>query len=704
MKRDAHKYIFGLDIGTRSIVGTVGYKERDRFVVAAQFAIEHETRAMMDGQIHDIAKVGQTIQKVKNKLEAELDCELQDVCIAAAGRVLRTVDVHSELTYEDEKTITEEDVYELHSAGIEKAYETFGQKEKNAGKFYCVGYSVVRYFMNQYPISTLLDHKARSIEADMIATFLPNDVVDGLYKAVEFAGLNISNLTLEPIAAMLVAVPDRFRMLNIGLVDVGAGTSDISITRDGSIIAYGMLPIAGDILTETIAKRCLVDFNTAEMIKRDYSQGNPIVYEDIMGLEQKISAKEIEDTLRPVVQDMTKQVADKMKELNGGHPVSAVFVVGGGGKILNYTETLAEYLDLPKERVAVRGKEVMGQVDFENTTLELDSRLVTPIGICLSFYEQSNNFIFVHFNKERVKLYDNGKLSVVDAAMNADFPSDGLFPKRGKELEFTVNGKPKMIRGMLGEAAQITVNGEAADIHTPIHENDVVVVKPSTAGDPATMMIRALPELRQTLKISVNDKEMELPAIVYVNGELKSEFYDIQNGDHIELADYYTVEQIMDVTDVVKKEGTYIYVNHQKATLQTKVYANFQVTISLEELFSEEEVDAATVSYADLPEEDEAMNTETKAAEGTTEKPSEENTEESAQAPVTPHPIDVIVNQKPITLNGKAEYVLVDVFDYIEFDLSKPQGKSVVTLLNGEKAQYMTNIQSGDVIEIYWEE
>ena len=57
--------VFGLDIGTRSIVGTVGYKEEDRFVVVAQKVKEHDTRAMLDGQIHDIEKVGESIRKVK---------------------------------------------------------------------------------------------------------------------------------------------------------------------------------------------------------------------------------------------------------------------------------------------------------------------------------------------------------------------------------------------------------------------------------------------------------------------------------------------------------------------------------------------------------------------------------------------------------------------------------------------------------------
>ena len=89
--RENNDLVFGLDIGTRSIVGVVGYMERNRFCVAAMSVKQHETRAMIDGQIHDIYKVGDTIRKVKNELEKQLDTQLSDVCIAAAGRVLRTI-------------------------------------------------------------------------------------------------------------------------------------------------------------------------------------------------------------------------------------------------------------------------------------------------------------------------------------------------------------------------------------------------------------------------------------------------------------------------------------------------------------------------------------------------------------------------------------------------------------------------------------
>ena len=118
--------------------------------------------------------------------------------------------------------------------------------------------------------------------ADLIATFLPDDVVDGLYKAVEIAGLTVANLTLEPIAAIAVAIPEKYRMLNMALVDVGAGTSDISITQGGSIVAYGMIPMAGDSMTDLLVQHCLTDFDMAEHIKRSALTDDLIEYTDII--------------------------------------------------------------------------------------------------------------------------------------------------------------------------------------------------------------------------------------------------------------------------------------------------------------------------------------------------------------------------------------------------------------------------------------
>lgn len=708
---EAKKYpgtlVFGLDIGTRSIVGTVGYKIGERFHVVDQEIREHETRAMLDGQIHDIRKVGNTILSVKEALEERLGRPLKDVCIAAAGRVLRTVTVHAEQTFEKEKEISEEDIYALTSLGIENAYKEFNETAdgtENTTKFYCVGYSVIRFFLNGYPMGNLEGHKARKVACDLIATFLPDDVVDGLYKAVGVAGLEVANLTLEPIAAIQVAIPQMYRMLNIALVDVGAGTSDISITRDGSIIAYGMIPVAGDALTEIIAQNCLVDFNTAEQIKRQSGEKEEVEYKDIMGLPQVITREQVAALIKPVVDQMTGQVADKIKELNGDKSVSAVFVVGGGGMIAGYTQSLAEHLGIQKERVAVRGQEVMQQIEFLKEDAKKDSLMVTPIGICLSFYEQSNSFIFVYFNKQRIKIYDNNHLAVVDAAVQAEFPNDGLFPKRGKELNFTINGQPRMQRGEPGEAAVIFVNGYEADIHTAIHANDVIEVKESTAGAAAHLEVGKLPEYQSTLRVKVNDALVEMPRFVQVNGILQSGYYAIQEGDVIEILNYYTVEQLAAFMDLSIEEPNHVYVNNRLADAKTQVYENFSVEWKEGETKTEP-------SYIEPEEEENTKDMDaeepTSSAEGAKEAQTQAKEQDGSQdatvlASDIPQQIAVMVNGKPVILSGKKSYVFVDVFDWIDFDLSKPQGRGIVTKLNDRDAQYMEELHQGDKLEIYW--
>lgn len=130
-KQYTGQLVFGLDIGTRSIVGTVGYKKGEQFVVVSQRVKEHETRAMLDGQIHDIAQVGETIRIVKEQLEEAVGRKLENVCIAAAGRVLRTVTTHVEYPFQGDKEVKQEDIYALVSNGVEKAYQEFLEKRRS---------------------------------------------------------------------------------------------------------------------------------------------------------------------------------------------------------------------------------------------------------------------------------------------------------------------------------------------------------------------------------------------------------------------------------------------------------------------------------------------------------------------------------------------------------------------------------------------
>ncbi|MEE3469559.1 cell division protein FtsA [Butyrivibrio hungatei] len=717
LEQTDQKVVFGLDIGTRSVVGTVGYMNDGQFNVIAQAVEKHQTRAMLDGQIHDIGKVGATIRVVKEKLEQQTDIHLTDVCIAAAGRVLRTVRTNYEYEYPESHDITDEDIYNLDSAAVQQAYSEFLQKNTSDLKFYLVGYSVMHYYLDGYQIANLEGHNAGKVSVELIATFLPDDCVDGLYKACERAGLNVANLTLEPIAAMMVAIPDRFRMLNLALVDVGAGTSDICVTNDGSITAYGMLPIAGDDITEIIAQHCLVDFNQADEIKIAASHNDRVDFIDIMGLRKTITAKDIAKIIRPQVDMMAKKAAEEIKRLNGDKPVSAVFVVGGGGCVPGYTKAIAREMDIPEERVALRGEEVMKSITFlNNDGIERDSLLVTPLGICISYYEEANNIIFVSFNGEQTRIYDNGKLQIIDAAMQASFQNEDLFPKRGKELRYLVNGKERVARGEPGEAAVITLNGKAADIHSKIRANDIIDVTPSTAGEPGKAVIENIPEFKTKFVVNVNGVNVEASRFATVNGEPQTALYNIKNGDDIQILDYNTVEQVAALMDIEITEDTYIIVNNEHGDKTTPVYENFKVE------FKDRE-EAIMEYYRDFPDADEVAvsmaNEEAYESDdydvrkfdgqsdqlGYDDLPDDDGEyrrSEDSVKNILARDIHILVNNEAVTLHGKSEYVFVDIFDSIDFDLTRPNGRAIVTTLNGKTPDYLQSIHEGDKIEVYW--
>lgn len=667
--------IFGLDIGTRSIVGTVGYMEQNKFNVVAMTVKYHDTRSMIDGQIHDIAKVSEDIVCVKNELERQLNGrKLTDVCIAAAGRVLKTAVGHGEYEFDENTIITQEYIHSIDLIGVEKAHDIVLDElceNKENTKYYCVGYTVIKYYLNDYEILNLEGHKGTKIGADVLATFLPEEVVSSLYSAVEMAGLYVTNLTLEPIAAINVAIPEQFRLLNIALVDVGAGTSDICITKDGSIIGYGMIPSAGDELTEALVKKYLIDFDTAEKLKMTSPKKKTVTYKDIMGITHKITPAEILETLDGVKVELTAKIAEKIKELNGGESVSAVFIVGGGGKLAGFSELLADALNISPERVALRGQEVMNDINFLVDGIKKDSLYVTPIGICLNYFDQKNNFIFVTVNGERIKLYNNDKLTIFDAAVQYGLPNDKLFPRRGDDITFSVNGKTRIVRGYDGEAAVISKNGKIVGMNSLIEANDKIEIKESTKGESAKILLESLPEYNGTLRFMVNDVEVLCPKFAMVNGKPESQLYEINNNDDVCMQNFYTLEQLLVFMDVEPKST--VFINNAPAGSDDKIYDNFAVAW-IDDNEASINADKEDTDAADSTADSDDINI-----------------------------INVLVNGSSVTLTGKSNYKFVDVFDFYNFDLSKVGGTRLVTNINGRHAEYVAPLHDGDMIDIYWE-
>lgn len=691
--------VFGLDIGTRSIVGTVGYREGNQFNIVAQCVKLHDSRVMLDGQIHDINKVGEEIIYVKENLEKQLGGrKLKEVCIAAAGRVLRTAVGNGFYEFSDNTVVNQEYIHSLELIGVEKAHELMVKENDTDVKFFCVGYTVVKYYLNGYEISNLEGHKAHNISADVLATFLPEEVVDGLYSAVALAGLDISNITLEPIAAIQVAIPENYRLLNIALIDVGAGTSDISITKDGSIVGYGMLPKAGDEITEGLIKEYLVDFNTAEKMKTINSKRKSLTYKDIMGISHRITPQEIYDQIDCIVDDIAKKIADKVIELNGNRSVSAAFVVGGGGKVPGFTDKLAEHLGIPSERVALRGQEVLGFVNILVDGVKKDPMLVTPIGICLNFYEQKNRFIFVHVNEERVTLYDNDKLTVFDAALSYGLTNESIFPKRGEDLNYMLNGKKKFIRGDAGEAACIYLNEKEVGLNHEVRAGDEIKIIESTKGEEAKAKLGEVVDLTEVIEFIVNDVKISCPKYACVNNNLVSEFYDIKEGDNVEILNYYTLGQLMKFMDIEKPHE--IFVNGARADADTKIYENFNVAwISKEEIYKTEPFVSVNIT------ENEEKNVEKIEEKSLLDfKKNKQAKTEGSEVQQKFNKLNVTVNGEKIVLTGKENYVFVDIFDKYQFDLKNVRGTELVQRVDGKRAEHFSALQEGSVVEIFWKD
>lgn len=677
--------IFALDIGTRSIIGTVGIIKDKKFNVISEKYLEHDERAMVDGQIHDINLVANTVNKVKKELEKELNLTLEEVAIAAAGRFLRTIEVNVEIDVEEDKEIDKEIIRSLELTAVKKAEEEINKQTQ--GKLYCVGYSVKNYYLNGYIISNLLSQKGDNISADVIITFLPRSVVDSLYSVMNKVNLTVNSLTLEPIAAIEAAVPKKLRLLNLALVDIGAGTSDIAISSKDTISAYGMVPMAGDEVTECIVQNYLVDFNTAEVMKKQCTIEQTIKYMDILGLENEVSSEEIIKTINPVIQKICEEVANRIIELNGGKSPNAVFLVGGGAHTPNLKEYLAEKLNLSPQRIGIKSRDsVEDCVSLDN---ELGSIGVTVLGIALVRIKQAgNDFIDVILNNEVVSLFNSHKHTIMDVMIQAGINHKVLIGKNGKNIRFVLNGINRVAFGSLAESAIIKLNDKEANIDTEIKEGDKIeIIFAKDGKDAAPKLIEYVKKIN-SISFYLNDIIQNLDPIGIINNKRVEMEEFIKQGDEVEIIFPSTL-------------GEYIkYFNEENS--QYKYYLRDREIFKDYVIKEGDRIYKEKVEHLDK-EADNIINKDKEEVSIDTSKEDGDNIiRENELNKEEVNEIKVVVNDKPVILQGKAEYVFVDIFTKVDFDLSVPKGNLVLTL-NDKKAGYYDKLKNGDIIKIFWD-
>ncbi|MGM9973845.1 MAG: cell division FtsA domain-containing protein [Clostridiaceae bacterium] len=648
-------YVFSLDIGTRTIKGLYGYYEDKKLNIIYESSKDQLERAMKDGQIQDIEKVAEVVKDLKEDIEEKLGRSLNEVVIAAAGRSLKTVISKGRLEFSQETTIDKELIRTLELQGV-----ALGEEEAIGewDRLFCVGYKAINYYLNGYLIGNLYGQVAKFIEVDMISTFLPKSVVDSLYKVMEVVGLKVINLTLEPIAAMEAIIPDKLRLLNIALIDIGAGTSDIAICSNNTVQAYGMVPIAGDEVTETIAKELMVDFLSAEKIKTQISGSEQLFYRDIFGFENNISTEELVDKIIPSINNIVVELSEKVILLNGGIAPAAVFLVGGGAHTPLLKEKLAEALNIATQRVGIRDRKDIELL--ENNKEIMGSAGVTVVGIALESAKNiTNNFVKVYLNDEPITIFYKRNIQIRDAFISAGIDPRKLLFKNGTNTYYQVNGINKVTFGTLGSPGSILLNGRTAALDTEIKNGDRISFIPAEDGINASPRIKDILWGFDSKRVVFLGEELYIVPEVMVNGVKKDEDYLIKNGDVINIIIIETLE----------------------ALCNNKSYYN-EVLVNGKVEFKDYIIkDGDIITYI----EDIAYN------------------KESSSSKKISHSLLVKVNGEEVTLSGKDKYVFVDIFEFYSFDLSAPKG--LITLeLNGAPAEYYAPLKDGDNLSIYWRE
>jgi cell division ATPase FtsA len=462
---------------------------------------------------------------------------------------------------------------------------------------------------------------------------------------------------------MNATVPEGVRLLNLAMADIGAGTTDIAICRDGSVIGYTMVTEAGDEISEAIMRGLLVDFQTAERIKRDLGLEDPISYRNILGVEETITAEAVHELIHDSAQHLADAIRDEILSLNGGLP-AAVFLAGGGSRLQGLREMVAKSLGIEDGLVAIAGSNFSASAVSD--TVELNNpELATPLGIAVSAgLGLLNDSYLVQLNGQSAKLFRSGVLTVRDVLLMNGYGYNDMIGKTGKRLTYVLNGRRVSVPGDGPVPATLHVNGEEAALTRVVRAGDRIRFQPALSGADA----------HRTLGQVVGE---DFQGTATVNGKKVSLSTAIRKGDEIvtrERPVQQTAPVVQEPSKPAAQELPEPVVTYEPAVVREPVY--------------EEPVE----TLQETEEEPEIMESFAQAEETDVEEP-------QVSRPATLH---VTLNESSLTLEARENgrpYYLMDLLQYsgLDFDhLDSPVRLEV----NGIEASFRYELKDNDNVAI----
>jgi len=702
--------VFVLDIGTRAVVALYASLHEGEMVVERIISKEHQTRAMLDGQIHHVEEVVQLVRELVREMQEATGQELKEIAVAAAGRSLETVRGFAEKVYPVSTVFSKEDIFSLELHAVQEAQFLLPKNQAElplSQQYYCVGYSVVEERLDNVSIGSLVGQKGEKARVEVIATFLPRMVVDSLQHVVESLGMQIVSITLEPIAVANLVLNPVMRQLNLVLVDIGAGTSDIAVCGGNFISAFGMVPMAGDEITEAISGQFLLDFIRAEEVKKKLTSAYELRTINVLGKEEVYSADDIRQCMQPAVQSLASAIANSILELNNKAP-QAILLVGGGSLTEGLDKCLAQTFNLPEDRVAVQQANNVAHI--RNLPEEFyGPNNITALAIAYSALTDSTiGFISVSINGQAVRMLNLAQNNVAGALLAGGYDLKDIYARPGMALTYEINGKFYSIPGGEGKPGKILINDREAEFNEEIKEGDNISFIAGEKGQDALATFGDL--LREQVGICyVNEQEVQLSPLIRVGDKMMSIQDPVPDGCKAEIESNQTIK------DVLKKAGLiaddeFITINEETINLLdiSELKKNGTKVSYHDNVYPEERIvfgKSPEVYIKDLIPNEAMLHIEVTVNDQPVKLNSLQvwlnNTKTNPREPIVLKHGDILeyeaegANYKPI---------LVDVFNEIEFSTEPPEGKSkLVLMLNDIEREYTYPLKQGDRIQIHWE-
>lgn len=353
-------FIVALDIGTTKVCAVAGRKNEHGKIEILGFG-RVESEGVMRGVVTNIDKMVRAIGDAVKQAQRTLDKPIKSVHVGIAGQHIRSLQHRGILTRDDSHTeISQQDIDKLINDMHKLVLPPGDQILHVIPQEYTVD--------NEQGVTDPVGMSGIRLEANFHIITGQITASNNIVRCVERCGLKVASMTLEPIASSMAVLSDEEKEAGIALVDIGGGTTDITIFHEGIIRHTAVIPFGGNVITKDIREGCTVMKDQAEKLKIKFGSALANeVYDNriitIPGLKGREPKEISEKNLARIIQARVEEVLDYVyweirrsgfeRKLIGG-----IILTGGGGLLTNM-DKLTEYhtgmstrIGLPIEHLA----------------------------------------------------------------------------------------------------------------------------------------------------------------------------------------------------------------------------------------------------------------------------------------------------------------------------------------------------------------